>query len=332
MELIMSKRQRILTWTVGACLVAFAALAASPSFNQFITSQFATSSNQVRIKIGASVTNLAVSSSAGVALNVSDTVNFGTIASFSDSSANSVLTITPTALTLGNSVNLTMSPQTASTVAWIDASKHLVSVANGTGSLTNDGAGVLGWYNFLAANVSSISIPMGAWFVNNVGDGASITNAVALSVTNSADGWSFLDAQTNAIRTRFALPADWDGSSVKWALRVTCTAANTQPNTNVVFAVRGSMIGMGDREDSPTWSTLQWVTNGLSPTAYIQTLCITKAITPGGTVNPTNSILWEIQRLGGQTGDTATVATVALLEAQIYYSRTNRQVFPTSSP
>jgi hypothetical protein len=321
----MKLRNKILIWAGAVCLVTFALYAANPSFNSFINTQFATttSGNLITIKQSAVVTNITA---------VSPTGGFAFVAK--DSTPTTQFTIDEFGVVRAEQ-NVILDGKTASTVIYLNGAKSITSLANGNGVLMNDGSGNFSWGtagSIGGSNVTSLTTPMGAWFVNNVGDGASITNAVALSFTNAADAWGFTDAQTNAIRLRLAMPYDWDCQPVKWLLRVSCTAANTQPNTNVVFAVRGSLIGMGDREDSPTFSSLQWVTNGLSPTAYIQTVSITKFITPGGTLQPTNSILWEIQRLGGATGDTATVATVALVEAQLIYSRTNRTDFPTSTP
>lgn len=53
------KRKKILLWTGAVCLIAFAVWAASPSFSDFLTSQFGTTSNnKVAIKSGPFLTNV----------------------------------------------------------------------------------------------------------------------------------------------------------------------------------------------------------------------------------------------------------------------------------
>lgn len=215
----MTKRQRILAWACALCLIAFAAFAASPSFSNFIAGQFATTGNSVRIKIGATLTNLNINSSAGgPALNVTDTANSGQLGSFFDSSANSVLVMTPTALTLGSSVNLTLLSQTASTVAWLDASKHVSSLANGTGALTNDGSGNLGWSADPAAVLdwptnalqSSSAFPAaagGKYSSTNMSAGLTFTGVAGTSTTK--DRWGVLLLDANGADRTLTLPASW---------------------------------------------------------------------------------------------------------------------------
>lgn len=337
----MTKRQRILAWAGGLCLIALAAWAANPSFSSFLTGQFDTGGNNIRFTYSASTTNFNIRNQNGTyGLNVTNLWAGPTagIAEFVDANGNKTVDFTDVLIAFSTNVSFGGNGISASTVTWLNSSKILQSIANGTGALTNNGAGVLGWYNGFGSggttgsNVTSLTVPMGAWFINNVNTGGAISNATSTSLTNSADAWGFADAATNAIRTRLAMPYDWDGQPVKWAFRATCTGTNSVFATNVVLAVRGALIGMGDREDNPTFSSLQWVTNGVNPTNYYQTVAITVAITPGGTLQPTNSILWEVQRLGAATGDTCTNSTYAILESQLYYSRTNRTDFPTSTP
>lgn len=337
----MKTRNKVLAWAGAVCLIAFTLWAANPSFSSFLTGQFDTAGNTVRFTYSAGTTNFNIRNQNGTyGLNVTNLWAGPTagIAEFVDAHGNKTVDFTDVLIAFSTNVSFGGNGISASTVTWLNSSSILQSIANGTGALTNNGAGVLGWFNGFGSggttgsNVTSLTVPMGAWFVNNVGDGASLSAASALSLTNTADAWGFTDAVTNVIRTRLAMPYDWDAQPIKWSFRATCTATNPAPNTNVVFAVRGALLGMGDSEDNVTWSSLQWVTNGIDKKPYVQTVSITKAITPGGTLQPTNSILWEVQRLGAQTGDTATNSIVAILEAQIYYSRTNRTDFPTSSP
>lgn len=184
----------------------------------------------------------------------------------------------------------------------------------------------------LKSNIVSLTLPASSW-VSYVGNGADISNAFAVTFTNTAQAWAFADGVTNAIRVRVDLD-DWDGQPVKMKYRWSCTGSNgTNPaSTNIVTLTRMSLIGIGDREDSLSFNS-QRMTNGIDPTAYKQTQGITLSITPGGTLQPTNSLLIELQRLGADAQDTATNASgICLIDSQIYYSRTNKNVFPTSTP
>lgn len=179
--------------------------------------------------------------------------------------------------------------------------------------------------------VTSVTIPMGAWFTNNVADGASLSAASAMSVTNAGDAFCFTDGVTNVARTRFALPWDWNGSTVQVELRSTSAATNGLLATNSVFAVRAVAIGNNDRLDNLTFGTPIIMTNKIGTTAYTVQATIGSTLTIGNSPNSTKSILWEIQRLGTHAGDTTT-NVVCITEARVYYKNNTRLDFPTATP
>lgn len=82
-------------------------------------------------------------------------------------SANDVLTIasvnsdininSPGTITVGSAA-LVLNYATASTVVYADASKNLISLANGTGALTNNGSGTLTWVAYQSTLVSGTNI------------------------------------------------------------------------------------------------------------------------------------------------------------------------------
>ena len=210
---------------------------------------------------------------------------------------------------------LTNAAATGGQIAVYDANKKLISATSAT-----------------LSEVTSVTIPMGAWFNTFLDDGAALTAATFFAPTNTADGWAFADSVTNRIRTRLALPIDWDAGTVEMEIRALCTGTNSSLATNTVWAVRGAALGELDREDSPTFGTAVSVTNHISTNSYIQGVCITLPITVGNTPAATKSILWELQRWGADTGDTMTNSSVTVVETRLFFRRTTSNTFPTSSP
>ena len=348
----MKKRNKIMGWVGGVCLAALSLWAANPSFSSFLTTQFATTTDsKIAIKDSASVTNLVVTSSGiGAALTVSGSGILSLSPFVGQAGSRIILYSNLTTPVIFDSTNglvapflgipsrLTNGNLTASTLVSADSAKVLTSIANGSGALTNDGAGVFGYMAFPAggstgSNVTSVAIPMGAWFINNVATNQ-YSAASSVAVTNSSDGFSFLDAVTNVMRTRFALPWDWDNQPVKVEVQALCLGVNgvTVTSTNAVFGVRAAALADGDRADLVTFGTLVTVTNHISTNAYILRSAITGPVTVGNTPTVAKSILWEVQRLGADAGDNLTnVLGATVTEVRVYYSRTNRTDYPASS-
>lgn len=300
-----------------AGLITVAVLAWVPQNTGYNSNQFDTATvGQIAIKSGVTLTNINANG-----VNTFGSLAAGTIASFSDNNANTMETISDTGVALGNTANLTLSAQTANTFAGFDASKNVVSLSGSAISAR------------LSTNVTSLALPTSGWWIAGVANGTDISNATSISITNTSLAWGFGDGVTNAIRTRFTL-YDWDGTDVQLRYEWTCTGTNdvATSKTNIVTGTRIALVGPGNREDSLSFSTLTRMTNGINPTNWFQTVGITRKITPGGTINQTNAFVIELQRLGADTADTCTNATVALIDAVMLYSRTNRIDFLTPSP
>lgn len=186
--------------------------------------------------------------------------------------------------------------------------------------------------------VTSVDVPMGAWFTNNIGDGASLTAANFASISNAGDGMILAHTNgtasvTNCIRTRFALPWDWNAGTVKLGLVSVCSGTNSPVATNIVYAVRAVALGQNDNVTSPSWGTLVRTTNNVSTNLWVQgSEAITAVLTVGNTPAVAKDILWEIQRHGGDGGDTETNANLFLARVRVYYQRSSRSDFPVSSP
>lgn len=216
---------------------------------------------------------------------------------------------------------------TAAGVGWVATNEsRAVAITNAGNLLGGNGSGITN-----VGIVTSVTIPMGAWFTNNVANGADLTAASAMSVTNAGDAFCFTDGVTNVARTRFALPWDWNGSTVQVELRSTSAATNGLLATNSVFAVRAVAIGNNDRLDNLTFGTPIIMTNKIGTTAYTVQATIGSTLTIGNSPNSTKSILWEIQRLGTHAGDTTT-NVVCITEARVYYKNNTRLDFPTATP
>jgi hypothetical protein len=181
---------------------------------------------------------------------------------------------------------------------------------------------------------STLSIPILSWFTNNVADGVTLTGASFEAITNSGSGWAFTDAITNCIRSRIPMPWDWDGSNVLVEIQALCTGTNSGPGgaTNVVFAVRGAANGAGSAANLPTFGTAVWTTNHFGIGAYTNYVAITSPVTIGGGPSAGKSVLWEIQRLGAQSGDTVTNVDTCITEVKIHYNRFPIVSLPTSTP
>lgn len=203
---------------------------------------------------------------------------------------------------------------------------------------TNSGAGNFTTHKVAAAvllsTVQSATIPAGAFTTNYTGNGGSITMATLTNQANGSDAWQFFSGQSNVIRLRFALPWDWDAGTVKVGLRGLCFGANSAPGaaTNVVWQVQAASIPNAGNESSLTFGTAVWVTNRIGPSANVSREDITTALTVGNSPSATNSIIWDIQRLGGQAGDTLTNNALVLSEVRIFFNRIVQPAFPPSSP
>lgn len=98
-----------------------------------------------------------------------------------------VLATSPTIAT-----SLTLDYATASTVVYLNASKQLISLANGSGVLTNDGAGVLTWAAVSGgAALSAITAATGTNTINNVNYAQvwgwnSLTTEIGLTLSSSS--------------------------------------------------------------------------------------------------------------------------------------------------
>ena len=55
-------------------------------------------------------------------------------------------------------------------------------------------------------------------------------------------------------------------------------------------------------------------------------------MTIGNSPAPGKSILWQIQRLGGDAGDTMTNTSAAVTEVRVYYKRNTITNLPTATP
>jgi hypothetical protein len=194
------------------------------------------------------------------------------------------------------------------------------------------------------ASVSSTTIPMGAFTTNYTGDGASVTMATYTNQANGSDAFQFFSGQTNVIRLRYALPIDWDLGTVEIGLRGLCFGTNAAagtnanwgtnsiPMTNVVWAVKAASIANGGDESSLTFGTAVWTTNHISTSANVSREAITQPLTVGNSPSSTNSIIWDIRRLGGQAGDTMTNNATVLAEVRVILRRTINASFPAATP
>lgn len=182
--------------------------------------------------------------------------------------------------------------------------------------------------------VSSCEIQANDIFTNNVGDGGSLSQASSIIATNYGPVWAFADAITNCARFRWLPPSDWNAGTLAVGLGAICTGTNAAVGgpTNVVFAVRCGAIGDGDRIDAPTFGTAQWITNHIGTSAYTRRLAVTSALTVGNSPSASKGILFEIQRLGAQAGDTLTNADLCLTEVWIYHRRNSVTNFPAYTP
>jgi len=188
-------------------------------------------------------------------------------------------------------------------------------------------------------SVRSVDIPMGAWFTNGLETvGVNFTPANLLSVTNTGDGIVMSHtngsaAITNIVRTRFSLPWDWDGGTVKVGIQSVVGASNSVLATNLVFAIRAVAISGGDNLTNLTFGALTRVTNNVGTNAWVVGQeGITTALTIGNTPTTSKGILWEIQRHGGDAGDTETNTPAFIAQVRVYYGTASLTNYPISSP
>lgn len=178
----------------------------------------------------------------------------------------------------------------------------------------------------------SITVPMGAWFTNNL-VGAHPSGASSLSFSNVSDSFEFSSTQTitNGIRLLCALPINWDAGVIRMGIRALCVNTNDPSATNVVWSVRAAAIKDNDDATAPTYGTAIAVTNAVAKQANLSRACITRDITVGNTPAATNTIAFEISRLTADTGDTLTNSGLRMLETIIYYKRTSNAIWPVPS-
>lgn len=179
----------------------------------------------------------------------------------------------------------------------------------------------------------TVFIPMADWFTNNLPDGVTITSASQEWITNSGLAYAFADAVTNAIRARIPMPWDWDAGAVRVEIQALCTGTNSGPGgaTNVVFAVRAAANGANDAADAITFGTAVWATNHFGIGAYTNYVAIA-SVTVGNSPAAGKSVIWEIQRLGAQAGDTETNSDMCISEIKIHYNRIPQTAMPTATP
>jgi hypothetical protein len=198
------------------------------------------------------------------------------------------------------------------------------------------------------AQVRSVDIPIGAWWTNGIDTviGSTITPAQLASATNTGDGAIFSRTNgsggsiataglTNTLRTRFSLPWDWDGGTVQIGVYSMCGATNSSIATNMVFAFRAVAIGPADNATNlnASFGSFVRVTNNVGTNAWVfGQEGITAALTVGNTPSNKKGILWEIQRHGGDGGDTETNFPLFLSQVRVYYRTTSVTNYPTASP
>lgn len=264
-----------------------------------------------KVGIPTSTTNVVIIGGTNIALTVSVSSGWAVVTAVTNSYGQDIAVIAP--------INAYPNP-----AQWTNVASAIVDAINkwATNSINASSE--------TTGQVTSVCIPMGAWFTNNVGDGITITAASAESVTNTGDGFAFSDVVTNAIRARFALPWDWDGGTVRVAIQAICTGTNSGPGgaTNVVFAVRAASNGLNDSAQQPTFGTAVWTTNHFGIGAYTNYLAVTANLTVGNSPSPGKSILWEIQRLGSQAGDTETNVDMIVNQVDVFLKRTPTTIFP----
>lgn len=188
--------------------------------------------------------------------------------------------------------------------------------------------------------VRSVDIPIGAFFTNGIDStvGVTITAAQLASVTNTGDGLWFAhtngtSAVTNAARTLFGLPWDWDAGTVQVQVSSVCTGTNSSVATNVVYAIRAVALSGADNLTNITFGSFVRITNNVGTNAWVVGQnSVTAALTVGNTPTSQKSILWEVQRHGGDGGDTETNAVLFLRNFRVYYKTASITNFPTASP
>lgn len=183
--------------------------------------------------------------------------------------------------------------------------------------------------------VRTIDIPMGAWFTNNCGNGADVSVASMVTLTNSGDTPVFTvnATTTNEIRTRFSLPKDADFTSpiqihTFWA----CTGTNSasQSKTNFVVQNDAAAVGPADRLDNLTFGSALYWTNNVSPFPWEQgTEGITSTLTIGNTPATGKGIIWRVRVLGNAAGTTITNVSLFLAHYTIEYRSIPTNSFAT---
>jgi len=188
--------------------------------------------------------------------------------------------------------------------------------------------------------IRSVDIPLGAWTTNGIDTtiGTTITPASLAAVTNTGDGAIFFHTNgttlmTNTLRTRFSLPWDWDAGTVKVGLQCVCSSTNGTGATNMVWGVRAVAISATDNATNLTFGSIVRVTNNVGTNAWVfGQEGITANLTVGNTPTTAKGILWEVQRQGGDGGDTETNSFLFLAQVRVYYKTASITNFPTSSP
>jgi hypothetical protein len=245
------------------------------------------------------------------------------------------------------------------------ATGNKVTITNGAITVTSSGTNLIGLSTFTNAHnghflfqgadglvtnsdnaapltnltiLSSLDIPDANLFTNNLSGNATISwgnfdwmtnggRAVILAHTNGTI------AVTNIVRFRQELPWDWNSGTVKVGLQAVCSGTNSLVATNWVAAVRAASIVYGSDMGNPTWSTLVRLTNNIPIGAWTNSPeGITAAFAVGGTASPTNGIIWEIQRHGGDAGDTETNGNFFIWKIRVYFQRNTLTNYPASTP
>ena len=164
--------------------------------------------------------------------------------------------------------------QVTNNTALNTATANSITVSN---LITGNGAGLTN-----VPMVSSTTVPMGAWFTNNVADGAALTAATALSNTNARrrlclctqcherHQWPLRPALGLECRHR----AGRYPRALQWHER-------SHRNQCCFQCPRCRHPGQGDSESSVTWGSAISVTNHISTNSYISREAITLPLTIG---------------------------------------------------
>jgi hypothetical protein len=166
--------------------------------------------------------------------------------------------------------------------------------------------------------------PAGQVFLSGAGMWPSATSGCALNqkieaAANKQNVYvlDFPDAATSYAEGNLAMPSDWDGGVVTarfyWM-------ANDASGNAALWGCQGRAYGDGDLLDQ-AWGTPQTILDSDGGVAnQVRISDPTPAITLAGSPQPSELVLFRVERLGGDASDTL-AATARLLGVMIGYSR-----------